>query len=135
MSRTSDAQMRLHLEELAKLLAEGYNSDKQLMQELNLKRRTFYYHKAKIVKLWGDIAARRSEQSLEFQAQVLADRFLRLYRQLEQNITNGNDRLRDKADAAHAAAELAIKIFQLEVEGVRARRLKQVEAKAQTYLR
>ncbi len=136
MAKIPAAIIRLHLEELAKKLAQGY-SDKEIMQELNLNRRTFYRYKAKVFKLWGDIAARRSGQSLEFQAQVLADRFSRLYRGLEQNITNANNkstRLRDKATAAHVAADLAIQLFKLEVEGIRARQLKQAETRAAKYV-
>ena len=64
----------------------------------------------------------------------MLERFTRLYRQLEQNITNGNDRLSDKAQAAQVAAELGIKILQLEVEGFKARRLKQAEAKASKFV-
>ena len=133
MAKIPSAQMRIHLEELAKKLAAGY-TDKQIMQELNYKERTFYYHKAKVCAIFGNIAETKTEETLEAEAHILKDRFLRLYRHLEQNITNGNDRLSDKAQAAQVAAELGIKILQLEVEGFKARRLKQAEAKAAKYV-
>jgi hypothetical protein len=133
MAKIPSAQMRIHLEELAKKLAAGY-TDKQIMQELNYKERTFYYHKAKVCAIFGNIAEKKTEETLEAEAHILKDRFLRLYRHLEQNITNGNARLKDKATAAHVAADLAIQLFKLEVEGIRTRQLKQDEAKAAKFV-
>ena len=133
MGKIAAAIIRIKLEELAKKLVEGY-TDKAIMQELNLPRSTFYYRKAQVFRIYGNIAEKKIEEMLEAEAHILKDRFLRLYRHLEQNITNGNDRLSDKAQAAQVAAELGIKILQLEVEGFKARRLKQAEAKAAKYV-
>ena len=83
MAKIPSAQMHLKLEELAKKLAAGY-TDKEIMQALNLKRRSFYYHKAKVCKMFGDIAEKKTKQVLEFESQILKDRFMRLYRNLEQ---------------------------------------------------
>jgi hypothetical protein len=52
--------MRIHIEQLAKKLAAGY-SDKDIMQELNLPERTFYYRKAQISKIYGNIARKKTE--------------------------------------------------------------------------
>jgi hypothetical protein len=46
--------MHLKLEEIAKKLAAEY-TDKEIMQDLKLKRRTFYY-KAKVCSMYGNIA-------------------------------------------------------------------------------
>jgi ACT domain-containing protein len=83
MAKISAAQSHLRLQQLAKKLAAGY-TDKEIMQALNLKRRTFYHYKAKVCSMYGNIAEKKTEQVLEFEAQILKDRFMRLYRNLEQ---------------------------------------------------
>jgi hypothetical protein len=70
MAKIPAAQMRLHIERLAKKLAEGCTTDSEIMQELNLNRRTFYRHKARVYKIFGHIAEKNTEQSLEFQTHV-----------------------------------------------------------------
>ena len=129
--------MRLKLEELAKKLAAG-KSDKEIMQDLKLKRRTFYYYKAKVCSMYGNIAEKKTEQVLEFEAHILKNRFIGLYRNLEERITNRDTKLRDVANASEVAAMIATNIFRLEVEGFRARKtrseLKQAEQKAVRYV-
>jgi hypothetical protein len=137
MAKIPSVQTNLKLEELAKKLAAGY-SDKEIMQALNLKRRSFYYHKAKVCKMFGDIAEKKTEQVLEFESQILKDRFMRIYRNLEQRATDRNTKLRDAANASEVAADIALNIFRLETEGFTAREtrreLKQGEQKAAKYL-
>jgi hypothetical protein len=129
--------MRLKLEDLAKKLAAGL-TDKEIMQDLKLKRRTFYYYKAKVCRMFGNIAEKNTGQALEFEAEILKDRFIRLYRKLEHRATNRSTKLRDVANASEVAAMIATNIFRLEVEGFRARKtrseLKQGEQKAFRYL-
>ncbi len=133
MAKIPAAQMHLRLEELAKKLAAGY-SDKEIMQDLKLKRRTFYYYKAKVCRMYGNVAQKKTEQVLEFEAHLLKDRFLQLYRNLEQRVTNRDTKPRDAANATEVAAMIATNIFTLEVEGFMARQtrreLKQGEQKA-----
>jgi hypothetical protein len=137
MAKISAAQSHLRLQQLAKKLAAGY-TDKEIMQALNLKRRTFYHYKAKVCSMYGNIAEKKTEQVLEFEAQILKDRFMRLYRNLEQRITNPDTKLRDAANAAEVATDIAKNILRLEMEGFRAREtrrdLKQGEQKAAKYL-
>ena len=83
MAKIPSAHMHLKLEELAKKLAAGY-TDKEIMQTLNFKRRSFYYYKAKVCSMYGNIAEKKTEQVIEFELQILKDRFMRLYRNLEQ---------------------------------------------------
>jgi hypothetical protein len=133
MAKIQAAQMRLKLEDLAKKLAAGF-TDKEIMADLKLKRRTFYYYKAKVCRMFGNIAEKKTEQVLEFEAEILKDRYIRLYRNLEQGTTNRSTKLRDAANASEVAAMIATNIFRLEVEGFRARKtrreLKQCEQKA-----
>jgi hypothetical protein len=133
VSKIPAAVMAIHIEELARKLSEG-NTDRQIMQELNIPERTFYYRKAIVSKIYGKITERKTEEVIEAEMHVLKDRFLRLYRQLEQNIANSNDRLRDKASAAQVAADLAIQVLRLEVEGYRTRQARQAEARAAKYV-
>jgi orotate phosphoribosyltransferase-like protein len=130
------AQHHIHLEELARLIAKGL-SDKDIMQELNLKRRTYYYRKAQVSKIYGNIAEKKTEETLEAEAHILKDRFLHLYRMLYENIAtanNRNTRLKDIATAAQVAADIAIQVLRLEVEGFRTRQAKQAEARAAKYV-
>jgi len=74
---------------------------------------------------------------LEFEAEILKDRYTQLFRNLEQRATNRNTKLRDAANASELAAMIATNIFRLEVEGFRARKtrmeLKQGQQKAARY--
>ena len=52
----------------------------------------------------------------EFEAHLLKNRFLRLYRNLEQRATNLNTKLCDATNATEVADDIAINIFKLEME-------------------
>jgi hypothetical protein len=71
---------------------------------------------------------------LEFEAHLLKNRFLRLYRNLEQRANNLNTKLCDATNSTEVAADIAINIFKLEMEGFMARKtrmdLKKGEQKA-----
>ena len=54
--------MRIHIEQLAKKLAAGY-SDKEIMQDLKLKLRTFYNYKAKVGRMFANIAEKNYRAS------------------------------------------------------------------------
>ena len=151
--RSSQAEMNKMLEEIAKRLAAGC-TDKEIITDLNLRERTFYYYKAEISRIYGDITAKKTEEALEFEAKVLKDRYLRLYRSLEQRIIGGDSnnnfgssrsdtttpttasgaslsakpsRLHDIAIASEVAANLATQIFRLEFEGfMRRKTIKQL---------
>jgi hypothetical protein len=133
MAKIPAAVMRVHLQELARLLTSEM-TDKEIMTKLGLKRRTYFFRKRKVYAIYGNIAQKKAELLLEGEAHILKDRFLRLYRQLEQNIADSNTPLKHKARAAQVAAELAIQTFKLEVEGYRSRQARQAEAKAVKYV-
>jgi DNA-binding CsgD family transcriptional regulator len=61
MAKIPAAQMHLKLEDLAKKLAAGF-TDKEIMQNLQLKRRTFYNYKAKVCKMFGNISEKRQNK-------------------------------------------------------------------------
>jgi hypothetical protein len=88
--------------------------------------------------MYGNVAEKKTEDVLEFEAHLLKNRFLQLYRNLEQRVTDRNTKLRDAANASEVAADIAINIFRLEMEGFRSRQtrmeLKQNEQKAAGYI-
>jgi hypothetical protein len=63
--------------------AAGY-TDKEIMQDLKLKLRTFYNYKAKVGRMFANIAE-KNYKVLEFEMQILKERYTRLFRSLEQS--------------------------------------------------
>lgn len=127
--------MRAQLETIAKKLREGY-TDSEIMHDLQLKRTAFYSYKSKIFKVFGDIAAKKTEQSLELEAELLKERYIRLFRTIELKISDGSITMPQVAGADTAAA-VATNIFRLEAEGLRARQgrgLQRLEQQAVRYL-
>lgn len=134
----SAAVMRAQLEAIAKKLSDGY-TDSEIMKDLNIKRATFYNYKARIFNLYGDLAAKKTEKSLEFEAEVLKDRYIRLYRALELRISSHpkDEDIGEVAVATEIAAFICTNIFKLETEGLRARQgrpLQLTEQKAIRYI-
>jgi hypothetical protein len=87
--------------------------------------------------VFGDIAKKKTEESLELEAEILKDRYIRLYRGLELKINEPSHGLGELAVATEVAAYLATNILKLEVEGLRARQgrwLQQSEQKAIRYI-
>ena len=129
-------QMRGQLEEIAKKLSAGY-TDREIMKDLKIPRSTFYRYKSKIFGIFGDLAAKKTEKVLEFESEILKDRYIRLYRNLEQRVTDRSAKLDAVANGSDVAAAIATNIFRLEMEGLRARQgrlLQQSEQKAARYL-
>lgn len=139
MAKISAAQSRAQLEAIAKKVSDGY-TDNEIIRDLKISRAAFYKYKTKVFNIFGDLAAKKTEKSLEFEAEVLKDRYIRLYRQLELRIAEhpkGED-LADIALASEVAAITATNIFKLETEGLRAREgrpLRINEQKAMGYIR
>jgi hypothetical protein len=73
--------------------------------------------------MFGNISEKKTEQILEFEAEILKDRYIRLFRNLEQKVTTDQTmNLRDAANASEVAATIATNILRLEVEGFMARK-------------
>jgi hypothetical protein len=90
------------------------------MEELSIKERTFYYYKEKLYQQSAEIQAKKTEQILAFETQILKDRLTRMYRQLEQRASSANTKARDVAEITTVACNIAINILKLESEGLRA---------------
>lgn len=127
------------IELIAKKISQGY-TDTEIMEELKLRRARFYLYKKKVYNVWGDLAAKKTQATVEFEAGVLKDRLTRLLRQLELRISNAppGESLSELADASAVATQIGITIFRLEVETLRAReehkKLAYVQRQAAKYL-
>lgn len=114
-------ESRARLELIARRLSQGL-TDSEIQAELGIKQAAYYVYKAKIFKTYGDLAKKKTEQSLEFEAELLKDRLTRLSRLLETRMNErSNDSLSDLANAAAVAAQINTTIFKLEFEGLKAR--------------
>lgn len=139
MPNIPQAQVQLGLQELQKRLAAGF-TDREIITDLKLSQATFYRYKAKLYKRYGKIAERKTDQVIELEAELLKERYIKLYRNLEQKITDADntDDLNAIANATEVATLIATNIFRLEVEGLKARQirleLKNGEQKAARYL-
>jgi hypothetical protein len=118
--RRTRQQVELQLEQIQSRISTGSSTDKEIMQELGLKRANFYKYKAKIYKRSAAIQSEKSEESLAFYQQILNDRLTRIYRVLSEKLEDKKTRGRDAARCALAAQEVAINILRLESEGLRA---------------
>jgi uncharacterized protein YjcR len=116
--RKSQQQIENVLMEIEHRICQGY-TDTQIIEELGIKERTFYYYKEKLYKLSAEIQAKKTEQVMAFEVQILKDRLTRLYRQLEQRASSTNTKARDVAEIATVACDIAINILKLESEGLR----------------
>jgi len=97
------------------------HTDKEIMEELGIKERTFYYYKEKIYQQSAEIQAKKkTEQVLAFEMQILKDRLSRIYRHLDQRITAENVKARDLIEIVPVACDIAESIYKLEIEGLRA---------------
>ena len=70
MAKIPAAQIHLKLEDLAEKLAAGF-TDKEIMQDLQIKRRTFYNYKAKVSRIFGNVTEKKMEEKLEFETEIL----------------------------------------------------------------
>lgn len=136
MAKIPAGLMRAQLEEIVKQINAGY-TDLEIMKNLNINRNTFYDYKEKIFKIYGDVAAKKTEAALEFEADLLKDRYTRIFRNLmaDLSITDPSQNLGDKALASEVAALIATNIFKLEFEGLRARQGRTLRVNEQKAIR
>ena len=128
--------VRGQVETIANKISSGY-TDSDIMRDLGLKRHTYYNYKRRVIQEFGAAARKKSEDVIEFEAEVLKDRYIRLYRNLELRISNPSEKLYDVTLGSEIAAVIATNILRLETEGLRARQgrgLVRIEDRAQRYL-
>jgi ACT domain-containing protein len=117
--RRTRQQVELELEQIQNKISSG-STDKEIMQELGLKRANFYKYKAKIYKRSEAIQSKNSDKSLAFHQEILNDRLTRIYRALEERLADKNTKSRDVVKCASLAKDIAINIVRLKGEGLKA---------------
>jgi ACT domain-containing protein len=120
--RRTRQQVELQIEQIQSRISTGSSTDKEIMQELGLKRANFYKYKAKIYKRSKAIQLKNSQKSLAFYQEILNDRLTRIYRALEEKLADKNTKAREVAKCALLAQEVAINIVRLEAEGLKVSR-------------
>ena len=107
--------------EIEHRICEGC-TDKEIMDDLGIKERTFYYYKEKICQLSAEVQSKKNtSEVLAFEMQILKDRLSRMYRHLDERITaTENMKARDLVKIVPVACDIAKAIFQLEKEGLTA---------------
>jgi hypothetical protein len=117
--RRTRRQLQNELIEIEFRICKG-RTDSEIMEELHIKERTFYYYKSKLYEQSAELQRKKTEETLAFETQILKDRLTRLYRHVEQRLTCENTKCREAADLSEVACNIAINIFRLENEGLRA---------------
>jgi FixJ family two-component response regulator len=119
--RNTRQQMENVLMQIEHRICQG-QTDKEIMEELGIRERTFYYNKEKIYQLSAEVQSKKNTaEVLAFEMQILKDRLSRMYRHLDERITaTENMKARDLAKIVPVACDIAKAIFQLEKEGLRA---------------
>ncbi len=79
--RKTQQQIENELIEIEHRICQG-RTDKEIIKELNIKERTFYYYKNKLYQISASIQAKKTEEIMAFEQQILKDRLTRLYRYL-----------------------------------------------------
>jgi DNA-binding CsgD family transcriptional regulator len=116
--RKTRHQLEDELIEIQHRICQG-NTDKEIIEGLNIKERTFYYYKHKLYQMSAAIQAKKREEVMAFETQILKDRFTRLYRHLELKAASPNTKAGEVAKIAKTAQEIAVNILKLEGEGIR----------------
>ena len=116
--RKTQLQIENELIEIEHRLCQGH-TDKEIIEELNIKERTFYYYKNKLYQMSASIQAKKTEEIMVFEQQILKDRLTRLYRHLYLKLESPNTKVGQAAKIADTAQQIATNIFKLEVEGLR----------------
>ena len=65
--------------EIEHRICQGH-TDKEIIDEIGIKERTFYYYKEKLYKQSAEIQAKNTAGVLAFEMQILKDRLSRIYR-------------------------------------------------------
>jgi hypothetical protein len=109
--------------EIGKMLSAG-RLDREIMEELQIKRSQYYEYKSKLFQQSAELFDRfnyENRDSLIYQKELLSERLTRLYKRAELDLTQstpaegGNNR----ASIYLAAQNIAINILKLESEGLR----------------
>ncbi|MGC2308622.1 MAG: hypothetical protein WA461_09470 [Nitrososphaeraceae archaeon] len=111
------------INEIGKMLSAG-RPDREIMEQLHIKKSQYYEYKIKLFEQSAELFNRlndKNRDSLIYHKELLSERLIRLYNQVELDLTrniyteSGNNR----ASIYLAAQNIAINVFKLESEGLR----------------
>lgn len=115
--RKTQEQTQEILGKIRNLIALGH-SNAEIMNKLNIPRRTFYYYKKKVNEESAAEFQKKKAEDLAFDMSILRDRLSRMYKTA---IDSCNDPVTcDIPKTLEIAQKLAINLFRLEVEGLKA---------------
>ena len=106
------------LRRIRHLIVEG-RSNTEIQNTLQLKERTFYRYMAKIYEIDQALFDEQEKKTLITQIGILKDRWLKAYRWYDAMADNENIKADIRMKARQDAAELALALFKLEIEGPR----------------
>jgi hypothetical protein len=109
--------------EIGKMLSAG-RLDREIMEELQIKRSQYYEYKAKLYQQSEELFDRFNDEnrdSLIYQKELLSERLTRLYKRAESDLaqTSPAEGSNNRASIYLAAQNIAINILKLESEGLR----------------
>lgn len=116
-------QIQRLIDEIGKLLSDG-KPDREIMEQLQIKRSQYYEYKSKLFQESGKLFDRFNKEhrdSLIFHKELLSERLTRLYKQAELDLTQSTlaENGSNKASIYLVAQNIATNIFKLESEGLR----------------
>ena len=113
--------MDRELEQMYRLLAQGY-TDRELIKELKMSERTYYWYKQKLYEHYANLHRQKTEDIISYHQQLLHDRLSGIYNMALQKLTEDRNKMSGTEISAlmQTMEEIGINIFKLEAEGLRA---------------
>jgi ACT domain-containing protein len=113
--RGSKQQIESEMLTILRLLMEG-KEDKQIMEQLNLSKATYYRYKKQVIKEVEQVYQKQRFETLAFHQEILEERLTKLLRAAMKVLENSPTKNFHKI--AQVAATLAINIFKLQVDSI-----------------
>jgi ACT domain-containing protein len=113
--RRSSQQIQSEMSAILRLLTEG-KEDKQIMEQLNLSKATYYRYKKQVIKEVEQSYQKQRLETLAFHKEILEARLTKLLSGAMQVLDSPPTKNFHKI--AQVAATLAINIFKLQVDSI-----------------
>lgn len=130
--KKSKKEIQQDIDKIGRLLASGA-IDREIMEQLHLKKSQYYAYRARLFKESGLLFDRTTDDELIHQKTILQERFIRLYRRLELDLNQGDINGSNRPGLYLAGQSIATNIFKLNYEGLKA--LKRNGINTNRYLR
>jgi hypothetical protein len=110
-----ERQMQL----IFRMLLEN-KTNEQIASELKISIRSVQNYKRKLEQRYMTYQREKTDSTLFLEVNLLKNRLLKLYKCLEDKVTDPDTEANDTARCADVASSLAINVIKLESEGIRA---------------